>query len=71
MQEPITVPVLQVHGGADRTLVPRAAVRSGRHVTGPHRWVQLEGVGHFPHEEAPDRVTAELLDWLAEVAAAR
>jgi pimeloyl-ACP methyl ester carboxylesterase len=71
MQEPITVPVLQIHGGADRTLVPRAAVRSGRHVAGPHRWVQLEGVGHFPHEEAPDRVTAELLDWLGELAAAR
>jgi pimeloyl-ACP methyl ester carboxylesterase len=70
MQEPITVPVLQVHGGADRTLLPRAAVRSGRHVAGPHRWVQLEGVGHFPHEEAPDRVTAELLDWLGELAAA-
>jgi pimeloyl-ACP methyl ester carboxylesterase len=33
--------------------------------------VQLEGVGHFPHEEAPDRVTAELLGWLGEVVAAR
>jgi pimeloyl-ACP methyl ester carboxylesterase len=65
MQEPITVPVMQIHGAADRTALPRAAARSRRHVTGPHRWVLLEGIGHFPHEEAPSRVTAELLDWLA------
>ena len=65
MQEPITVPVLQIHGSADRTTLPRAAARSRRHVTGPHRWVHLEAIGHFPHEEAPSRVTAELLDWLA------
>jgi pimeloyl-ACP methyl ester carboxylesterase len=26
--------------------------------------VRLDGVGHFPHEEAPDRTTAELVDWL-------
>ncbi|MGH8776090.1 MAG: alpha/beta fold hydrolase [Jiangellaceae bacterium] len=71
MQEPITVPVLQVHGGADRTVLPRVAARSGRHVAGPHRWVQLEGVGHFPHEETPSRVTAELVDWLARLSPAR
>ena len=23
----------------------------------------IDGVGHFPHEEAPDAVTAELLRW--------
>jgi pimeloyl-ACP methyl ester carboxylesterase len=64
MEEPITVPVLQIHGGADRTMVPRAAAHSHRHVTGPHRWVQFDRVGHFPHEEAPDRLTDEILDWL-------
>jgi len=69
MQEPITVPVMQIHGAADRTALPRAAARSRRHVTGPHRWVQLDGIGHFPHEEAPSRVTAELLDWLTHSAA--
>ncbi len=71
MQEPITVPVMQIHGGADRTVLPRAAAHSGRHVTGPHRWVQLEGIGHFPHEEAPSRVTSELLDWLPHPSAER
>ncbi len=67
MEEPITVPVLQIHGGADRTVVPQAAAQSHRHVVGPHRWVQFDGVGHFPHEEAPDRLTDEVLDWLRSV----
>ncbi|MET0521467.1 MAG: alpha/beta hydrolase, partial [Jiangellaceae bacterium] len=64
---PIAVPVMQVHGGADRTVVARAAAHSHRHVTGPHRFVRFDGVGHFPHEEAPDRVTDEVLDWLGTV----
>jgi pimeloyl-ACP methyl ester carboxylesterase len=61
------VPVLQVHGGADRTVVARAAAKSHRHVTGPHRFVRFEGVGHFPHEEVPDRLTNEVLDWLHDL----
>ena len=64
MAEPIAVPVMQVHGGADRTVVARAAAHSHRHVTGPHRFVRFDRVGHFPHEEVPDRVTDEVLDWL-------
>lgn len=64
MAEPISAPVFQIHGGADRTIPPQSASRSSGHVTGPYRWLRLEDVGHFPHEEAPDRVTAALLDWL-------
>lgn len=65
MAEPVSVPVLQLHGGADGVIPARAAARSRRYVVGPYRWTLLEGVGHFPHEEAPAHVTAELLDWLA------
>ncbi|MFW6033615.1 MAG: alpha/beta fold hydrolase [bacterium] len=64
MAEPISAPVFQIHGGADRTIPPQTASRSSGHVTGPYRWLRLEDVGHFPHEEEPDRVTAALLDWL-------
>lgn len=64
MSQPVAVPVLQIHGGLDRVIRPRIAVRSRQHVAGSYRWVQLDGVGHFPHEEAPHRVTTELLDWL-------
>jgi pimeloyl-ACP methyl ester carboxylesterase len=37
---------------------------SSRYVEAPYRWRLLEGVGHFPHEEDPDRFTSELLNWL-------
>jgi pimeloyl-ACP methyl ester carboxylesterase len=67
MSVPVSVPVLQLHGSADRVIPPRSASRSRRHVVGPYRWVLLEGVGHFPHEESPDHVTAELLDWLSRL----
>jgi pimeloyl-ACP methyl ester carboxylesterase len=67
MAESLPIDVLQIHGAADRAVSPRLAARSRRHVSGPHRWIQLDGVGHFPHEEAPDQVNAELVDWLAHV----
>lgn len=67
MAAPVEVPVLQIHGGSDRVIPARLATRSRRHVTAPYRWVQLDGVGHFPHEEAPDRTTAELVDWLTQI----
>ena len=34
-------------------------------MSGPYRWRLLDRVGHFPHEEAPGEVNAELLGWLA------
>ncbi|MBD0293388.1 MAG: alpha/beta hydrolase [Jiangellaceae bacterium] len=71
MQRPVTVPVLQIHGAADRTVAGRAVTQSRRHVSAPHRWVRLAGVGHFPHEEAPGRVNTELRDWLRDVTESR
>lgn len=67
MSAPVQIPVLQVHGGADRLIPPRVAARSRAHVAGPYRWVRMDGVGHFPHEEAPERLTDELLDWLDQL----
>ncbi len=65
----VTVPVLQLHG-ADDALVPAArARRSASLATGPYRWVQVPGVGHYPTEEAPAAVTGALLDWLDELPA--
>jgi len=57
-------PLLSVHGDRDQ-LVPRAAMAAaGRYVSGRHDLVSLPGVGHLPHEEAPDQVTQALLAWL-------
>ncbi len=59
---PVQVPVLQVHGGLDRCL-PVSALGTGRHGN-PFRSETIPGAGHFVPEEAADRSTAVLLDWL-------
>lgn len=64
LQSPVGVPVLHVHGAVDGCYPSALAQGSGRHVEAPYRWRLLEGVGHFPHEEDPDRFTAELIHWL-------
>lgn len=64
LSEPVTAPTLHLHGGADPFLLP-AVTGSGRYVAAPYRWRVLPGVGHFPHEEASEEVTAELLAWAA------
>jgi pimeloyl-ACP methyl ester carboxylesterase len=66
MRTPITVPVLHLHGALDSSLLPSTAQGSGRYVAAPYRWRLLDGVGHFPHEEAPARFDDELLGWLAD-----
>jgi len=66
MREPVTVPVLHVHGELDGAISAVAAAAARGYVRGPYRWLQLPGVGHFPHEEAPERFTAELLSWIED-----
>lgn len=65
----LELPVLQVHGAADPMVSTDLATESRDLVVGQHRWVELAGVGHFPHEEAPKEVTAALIDWLASLPA--
>jgi pimeloyl-ACP methyl ester carboxylesterase len=66
MKDPVRVPVLQLHGAADPVVLPRSAAGSDRYVAAPYRSLLLDGVGHFPHEEAHDLVAKELDAWLAE-----
>jgi len=66
MRRQIEVPTLQLHGALDTCVLPRSAQGSGRYVAAPYRWRLLDGAGHFPHEERPDRFDAELLGWLAD-----
>jgi pimeloyl-ACP methyl ester carboxylesterase len=56
-------PVLQLHGAADGCILPRTAQGSSRYVSGDYEWHQLDHVGHFPQNEEPDRVSAELIRW--------
>ncbi len=62
VREPVRVPVLQLHGTADRCIpLSRAAAENGT----PYRFEAVAGAGHFLAEEAPDRTTELLLDWLS------
>ena len=63
---PVRVPVLQLHGALDPCLLPATAVASAPWA--PDRELELlDGVGHFPHQEVPDVVTAALLRLLGRV----
>jgi pimeloyl-ACP methyl ester carboxylesterase len=63
MQQPIVTPTLHLHGALDTAILPRTAQGSGRYVTAPYEWHQLDGVGHFPQVETPDLVIGEVLRW--------
>jgi pimeloyl-ACP methyl ester carboxylesterase len=61
---PVEVPVLQVHGADDPCVLPRTAAASAPWAGPAHRLEVLAGVGHFPHEERPEQVTASLVEFL-------
>jgi pimeloyl-ACP methyl ester carboxylesterase len=58
------VPTLYVWSDADPAIGRDAALATERHVTGPYRFVALEGVGHWIPELAADELTALLLHHL-------
>ncbi|HYH32374.1 MAG TPA: alpha/beta hydrolase [Pseudonocardia sp.] len=60
----VTVPVLQIHGADDPWVPDRVARASARWCGAGHAHRTLAGVGHFPHQEAPQHVTDALLDFL-------
>lgn len=65
VREPVTVPVLQIHGEADRCVLPGTARASAPWLGPGSRFETLDGVGHLPQLEAPGRTTAALLSFLA------
>ncbi len=63
LQQPVTAPVLHLHGDFDGCVLPRTAQGSGRYVTGDYEWRILDGVGHFPQNEVPELISGELIHW--------
>jgi pimeloyl-ACP methyl ester carboxylesterase len=61
----IVIPTLFVWSDQDPAIGPAGAYATEQHVTGPYRFVVLEGIGHWIPEEAAERFTAELLAHLA------
>ncbi|WP_128683547.1 alpha/beta fold hydrolase [Actinomyces qiguomingii] len=68
LNRPTTVPVLSVQGEFDPVQPARAHARDTHHVAGILQQVTIHGVGHFPQEEAPDRLVDVLLPFLTELA---
>ncbi|CAN5322405.1 alpha/beta hydrolase [soil metagenome] len=62
MERGVGVPTLQLHGALDGCLLPSTAHGSGAWVNAPYQLQVLDGLGHFPHQEDPDLVSAALLE---------
>lgn len=60
----VSVPVLQIHGSDDRTILPRTAAGSDEWTVGPYAWRSFLNVGHFPQEEEPEGIADMLCEWL-------
>jgi pimeloyl-ACP methyl ester carboxylesterase len=58
----VTVPTLYVWSTNDTALGRDAAQRTARHITGPYRFVELEGVSHWIPETEPERTGRLLAD---------
>jgi pimeloyl-ACP methyl ester carboxylesterase len=65
LRRPVTIPTLQVHGGADGFLRRDLTDADAAAISRSLRFEVLDGAGHFLPEEAPDDVTRLLLDGLA------
>ena len=65
----ITAPVLMIQGDQDR-LVAVSAARDVAARNPSWRYVEMAGVGHTPQLQVPDRVAAEVLDFLDVTAGA-
>jgi len=66
IRSPIVAPTLHLHGALDPLVLPATAQGSGRYVIAPYEWRLLDGVGHFPHREAPDLISGEIVRWAKE-----
>ena len=64
---PVSAPVLQIHGVNDGAILPRSLVGSEQYAAGQYLRKDMADVGHFPHEEDPVHFNEILLNWLDEI----
>ena len=67
VRRPIAVPTMLVHGAQDPFLRADGIELDAAALCRDFRFEMIDGVGHFPHEEAPERVTALLLEHLGRL----
>ena len=66
---PITVPTCYIWGDDDASVGRAAAEGTAAHVSAAYRFEVLDGVGHFSSDEAPERVSAILVDHMRNATA--
>jgi pimeloyl-ACP methyl ester carboxylesterase len=62
--EAIAIPTLMIQGAEDRCDEPSQSAGQEQLFTDGYRRVVLDGVGHFPHREAPDDVALAIVEHL-------
>jgi pimeloyl-ACP methyl ester carboxylesterase len=62
LAEGVHVPVLHLHGDLDGCIRTETVHGSGAYAHAGYELRVIEGIGHFPHQEAPDLVSSLLLD---------
>ena len=68
---PVSAPTLYVFGAADGAFAVSTAQATAAHVTGPYRYVELAGLGHWLPETAAPAILQALLPHLAGTDPAR
>jgi pimeloyl-ACP methyl ester carboxylesterase len=58
----VNVPTLYIWGDQDATVGRMAAELTAKYVTGPYRFVVIDGAGHFVVDQVPERVSSLLLE---------
>ncbi|HEY5926711.1 MAG TPA: alpha/beta hydrolase, partial [Kofleriaceae bacterium] len=61
--QPITVPLLALHGEQDGCILP-PTIDDKKRFTGPYEREALPGLGHFLHLEAPVEIADRISAWL-------
>jgi len=64
----LTIPILLIWGKQDR-LIPIQLANPRKYLEyNPHlKLVELDEAGHCPHDECPERVNQEILDWMKSI----
>ncbi|MEO0771812.1 MAG: alpha/beta fold hydrolase BchO [Pseudomonadota bacterium] len=63
----VTTPTLLIAGAKDPTVPPRVSQRAAQNLPNA-RYVELPGLGHLAHEEAPEQVMKAMATWMRETA---
>ena len=59
--EELSVPTLMIQGGSDFCDLPSASEGQERYFQNGYERIVIEGVGHFPHREAPAAIADAVL----------